>query len=617
MFTKIYKIILAHKIISVIAVLAVIGGGYYWYSSSRNGTMVTKYIIEKATQGTIVTSVSESGQVESVSSIDVSPKVTETVTKVYVKVGDKVAAGQLLVQMDTTNEADAVKKAQISLQSAQLNSRELQEVSTSTLLQDQMSVTKAKQSLEIASSSFAEDYRDGFDTLSATTVDLQNVMTELKNFVEGNDLSQTQNNPDAYVNVMPNYLQASTTLYRDVVITTYTTAASSYQDMMTSYHAANRNDSHATLDALFSKSYNTLQSISALVRASYDFLNYIVNNYPKRAGLASLPAVTNTYQTALGTYLSTVNNHITSIGNVISGITNDGGIVTNDEMSLSLAEEALAELVAGPTETELLSQQLAVENAQTSLDDAETSLADCSVRAPIDGTISAVDAAVGQTVVSPAVSMVSNEKIAILTLNEEDVVNVAVGDKATLTFDAIDGLSLAGQVAEVSPIGTVSQGVVSYTAKISFSDTTKQVKSGMSVTADIATETHLDVVTIPSSAVQTMGSSTYVLVPSSDVSDADLAVSANGGMTIDSLKRVSVTVGLSDGTATEIISGLSIGDQVVVKTIKSTVSAISSLSTKKSGSILNILSGGGGTPPSGGGTPPSGGLSGGTTATGR
>jgi multidrug efflux pump subunit AcrA (membrane-fusion protein) len=197
MFAKLRRIIFAHRIISLVAVIAIAGGGYYWYQASRGSTTVTKYVVENATLSTITTSISGSGQVGTVSSIDIKPQVTETVTKVYAKVGDKVSAGQLLVQLDTTNEAKAVKKARLSLQSAQLSSANLQEISTTTLLQSRASVTKAEQSLETASSSLAGDYQNGFDTLSATIVSLQEVMAKLEDFVLGNDVSKTQENPDA------------------------------------------------------------------------------------------------------------------------------------------------------------------------------------------------------------------------------------------------------------------------------------------------------------------------------------------------------------------------------------------------------------------------------------
>ena len=102
-----------------------------------------------------------------------------------------------------------------------------------------------------------------------------------------------------------------------------------------------------------------------------------------------------------------------------------------------------------------------------------------SVRAPIDGVVSAVPAVVGEAVPSPAVSYgVPDGELAEVTLNEIDAAKVTLGDKATLSFDAFPDLSLAGQVTELDPVGTVSQGVVNYNAQIAFQANSSRTQAG-------------------------------------------------------------------------------------------------------------------------------------------
>ena len=115
--------------------------------------------------------------------------------------------------------------------------------------------------------------------------------------------------------------------------------------------------------------------------------------------------------------------------------------------------------------------------------------------------ISAVPAIVGETVPTPAASMVAEGKLAQVTVNEVDAAKVALGDKATLTFDALPGVTIAGTVAVVNGVGAVSQGVVSYTATISFDTQNPQIMPGMSMTADIITGTETGLI-VPSSAVR-------------------------------------------------------------------------------------------------------------------
>ena len=207
MLSKIYKIILSHKVISVIVALVVIGGGYYWYNSSQSGVTVTKYVIEKATQSTVTASVTGSGQTQAVTAIHIKPQVTETVVKVSVGVGDHVTAGQLLVTLDTSNEEQSLKQAQLSLQSAQLALAKLQEAPTaSSLAQSQDALTIAEENLSDASMTLEKDYQSGFSTIGSAFVDFQSVMADA-GLVGGTEINKTQSNPDAYVNLMPNYLR--------------------------------------------------------------------------------------------------------------------------------------------------------------------------------------------------------------------------------------------------------------------------------------------------------------------------------------------------------------------------------------------------------------------------
>ena len=605
MIEKIKKVLIGHKIISGIVIVVVLAGGLWWYNTIQNGTTIVKYVVENAVQGTVVTTVSESGQVNAVTTINIQPHITETVISVPAKVGSHVVAGQILVILDTKNEEKALKQANLSLQSAQLSLAKLQKPPTAVSLgQSQNAVTKSHENLLQASTTLQKDYQNAFDTLGSSFVDFQNVMSQLQSFVVGTDINKSQSNPDAYVNLMPNYLQITTRPYRDDVISHYAAALAAYQSNLADYHAKSRYNDEATLDSLFSETYTTSKLISESVKSVKSMLNFIVNNYPTNLGLAQLPTITNTFQTSFGNYTNTANNDVSNILSAMNAIASDKTAMSDARLSLDEASTSLASLVAGADSLDVQSQQLNIAQAQASVETAQENLNNCYIRAPIAGIVSVVNAVVGETVSSLTVSMIGEGQIAEITMSETDAINVKIGNRATLTFDAIEGLSIAGTVTEIDPVGVVSQGVVSYSAKISFNDTTNRVKPGMSVSADIATATHQDVIIVPSSAIQTVGSSTYVLIPLANLSDTDLAASANGGVIIDSTKRALVTTGLSDGTVTEINSGLKTGDQVIVKTIKSTAASASSGSSasasRSSGSLLNVLGGSrGGVPPAG------------------
>lgn len=593
---KFKNFVKAHKIVSTVAVILLAIGAYEAYASANTAVAVTKYVVQDAAQGTIVSSVSATGQVAAVTSIDVKPQTSETVTKIYVQPGDQVTAGQPLAQLDTTNEANALQQAQFSMQSAQLSLAKLEEApATSTLVGDEDSVTQAEQSVANASTTLQKDYETGFDDLGSTFVDFQTVMSGMGNFVGGDNINRNQSNPDAYLNLMPQYLQAATLPYDQAAQAGYAAAVTAYQQDLAAYQAATRNSSTTTLDALFSQTYDTANTISAAVKSSKDLLSYVVDNYPSASSTSPLPAITTTFETNLGTYTNTIDGDVSSVANTQNTIQSDETSITNAALSLSQDQDSLAELQAGADPLSIQSQQLSIQQQQLSLQTAEQNLADDTIRAPIAGEISAVDAVVGETVASPAFSMVGSGEEAQVTLNEIDAAKVALGDQVTLTFDALPDVSLAGQVIEIDPVGTVTQGVVNYSVNIGFSQpantsSSDQVKPGMSVTANIVTQADQNVIAVPNAAIVTQGTASYILEPATPVSAADLTASASGGIILPATKEVPVTLGLSNDTQTEITSGVNVGDQIIVQTIKSTTAK----ATASTGSSALQLLGGAG-----------------------
>ena len=127
-----------------------------------------------------------------------------------------------------------------------------------------------------------------------------------------------------------------------------------------------------------------------------------------------------------------------------------------------------------------------------------------------------------------------------------------------------------------------------------------QVKPGMSVTANIVTQADQNVIAVPNAALVTSGGSSYILEPATPISSAELAASANGGIVIAATKQVPVVVGLANDTMTEITSGVNVGDQIIVQTIKSTAASKTTATTGGT-SALQLLGGGGGAARTGGG----------------
>lgn len=140
---------------------------------------------------------------------------------------------------------------------------------------------------------------------------------------------------------------------------------------------------------------------------------------------------------------------------------------------------------------------------------------------------------------------------ASVSINEVDASKVQKDQKVSMTFDAIEGLTLTGKVEQISTAGANSSGVVTYPATISFDSLDGKVKPQMSVTATITTDVKQDVLMVPNTAVKTQNDTHYI------------QIMQNGTPVQQDVK-----IGSANDTYTEITEGLKEGDTVVTQTIK-------------------------------------------------
>ena len=241
------------------------------------------------------------------------------------------------------------------------------------------------------------------------------------------------------------------------------------------------------------------------------------------------------------------------------------------------------------------------------LNQAKDQLGKTTLFAPIDGTVTSRTSEVGERVVGTAqfagtemmrVADLSNMEVQV-NINENDIVNVKVGDKAAIAIDAFPGKKFTGAVKEIGATAVTTgantqEEVTNFLVKIRIIDTDPGIRPGMSANADIATQSVENVVAVPIQSVtvrsregaKTMdqlaaardqkaaeskgeGAATAVNTRAQDKSaraDRDslnrvvfVLDGANGAK----VKMVSVETGIADSNYMEIKSGVSAGEQVV------------------------------------------------------
>jgi HlyD family secretion protein len=215
------------------------------------------------------------------------------------------------------------------------------------------------------------------------------------------------------------------------------------------------------------------------------------------------------------------------------------------------ARANLDALTATGTATDVQIQEAAVTQAEESLKQAQFELGYTTLRAPFGGIVTSVDILVGSVITSgtPVLTLVDRGIMHVdLTLSENDVVQVAVDQPVSLTIDSLQGWSASGTVSYVAPTAEVTNDVVTYAVQVSFPDNDPRVKVGMTANVDILTAEKRDVLLVPNSALLPKGSGQVVQVP---------------GAEGEQPQEVEVQTGLTDGTLTEITSGLAEGQQII------------------------------------------------------
>jgi len=592
-----------HKLLVIIIVLILGGSSYYAYTKLSVQSTETRYILETVQKETLLSSVSGSGQVALLDQLDISPTITGDLSSLKVKAGQEVAKGDLIAQLSCSDLNKQLRDARISLESAKISMAKTTQGATADELKSannkittaQRTLTDAKSSLldvkSKAVTDLANEYEDAITTLEDAHDKALDIVTR-----QINSMYINPQNEDAEINFVTSDSQLSSTA-------SWKRAASisALNDFANLINTLDTNQ--AKIDAALISADNYLATV-------IDFLNDL--GRAVEDGVITL----DTNESTLNSYASTVNSAKTSINTSVNSIktqkrdiatqitNNKNNITTAEnkvisaEESLTDAKDSLATLQAAPDALDVKSQKISLQQKQNSVSDILEDFEECSIEAPFDGVVSEINYEIGESVPSGEVLaiLITKQKVAEISLNEVDVAKVKVGQKATLTFDAIEDLSISGLVASVDTLGTTNQGVVNYGVKISFDAQDNRIKPGMTASASIITEVHSDVLTVSSGAVkQNTDDESYVEIIDNPISSTD---GSQGVKSETAPRQQIVTTGISNDTSIEIISGLKESDQVVTRTVSATADSSPAKTSNSSAGAMGGLGGmiGGGGP---------------------
>ena len=146
---------------------------------------------------------------------------------------------------------------------------------------------------------------------------------------------------------------------------------------------------------------------------------------------------------------------------------------------------------------------------------AADNLSKCRFVAPFDGVLSALNVEKGEIVITGTMNNPGTQIMTVSDLSrmlvraevdETDVVDMKLGQKAKISVDAFPDTTFAGTVTEIgntAKLSTISsvQGQTNFEVKVAFDDIVPQVRPGMTADVDIETATHPKTLAVPIQAV--------------------------------------------------------------------------------------------------------------------
>jgi len=568
MFSKIFKQILGHKLLTGIILVLIIGGGYFGYQGLAKNKNTIRYVTATVEKGTLIVSVSGSGQVSVSDQVDIKPKVSGDIAFVGVKNGQEVKAGTLLAKIDTRDAEKSVRDAETALETAKLELEELLNPPDElTLLQAENSLIQTKESRQKAEDNLEKSYEDGFNTVANAFLELPGIMAGLQDILFSSSFTTTQENISYYADAVKIY-DEKVLQYRTDAYNKYQLSRKAYDQNFEDYKSSSRFSDKAVTESLISQTYESVKNIAEAIKSANNLIQFYQDKLVER-GLRP-QTLSTTHLSNLNTYTGKTNSQLLNLLSTQNSIRDNKDAIVDADRSIEEKELSLARLKAGADDLDVRAKEIAVQQKEDALLTAKQDLADCSIHVPFDGIVAEIKIRRGDSISSGTAlaTLITQQKIAEISLNEVDAAKVEVGQKTTLTFDALPEVSISGKVSEVDTVGTVTQGVVNYGVKIAFDTEEEKVKPGMSATADIITDAKQDVLVLPNGAIKSQGDSYYVeLVEASEEMKQQLLTNTSGTILPTPPKSQPIEVGLSNDLSTEIVSGLKEGDIVVTSTI--------------------------------------------------
>ncbi|HEY3267202.1 MAG TPA: efflux RND transporter periplasmic adaptor subunit [Armatimonadota bacterium] len=584
--------------------VAILGGAAYIAVSRRSVSPagLTQYRIGTVSRGSVRKTVSSTGTLQPWTTVDIKSKAGGRVVNMMVDVGTQVKKGQIIAHIDPSDTQLSVNQAQSDIDSAEAKKEQSQQNYELQVQQSSIAIANAKAQLRSAQKS-----REAAKARFATARTQSDVQPDLTNAA----IAQAQ---ASYNQAVKQRAQLDSTNAQD-----RSSTQSAYDQAVA--NARNSQSNYTRQKSLLQKGFVSQQAVDN-AQASYEVAQAQVES--ARTKLDTLEAQILSNVEATDAHVAQAKAALRSAKAGAADVTTRRNSVLEADAALSQADAQVSQAEESVREAEANRRNIAIRKlditaavasetrSKASLQNATDTLAQTTVRAPSDGVI--LQKYVDQgTIITSGLSMNSSGSSIVqlgdttrmyvdVTVDETDIASVNVGQTVEVSMDAYPGVAFDGNVARIDPRAVAESNVTQIHVRVEVdneSPTFRLLKPGMNATCDFIVGEKQNALIVPTSAIRTDDTGTYVQIPSGgkpapadSVTGQAAAADAKVGV---KLERRAVEVGLQGDEASEVASGLKEGETVVVQTIEPATSAAKTTTTSalKSG----MPGGGGGAPP--------------------
>ena len=491
------------RIAAVVCVVGVAGAVLLPKKSVKPASADASYLEAAVERRNITNVFSGSGTISAANTYTVKSLVSGTVLTADFEVGDTIEQGTVLYTIDSSDAANSVEKAQLSLDQAQrsyedaVDGQYIRSTIGGTLVSYKVAVGDVVNAgQEIAT------VRD--DSTLLLTLDFP--AAEAANFTVGQSAQVILDGTFETVTGTVQSVSGADTLSTGSLLVRTVTIAVKNTGSLTTAQAASA----------------TVNGVSAAASAKFA--------YQKEQTITA-----------------------SSSGTVAALCVKEGASVSADTALVQLSGKELTKQVQSASDS--------LRSAEMSMEDTQKQMENYTITSPISGTVISKDVKAGDTVSSTAgtTTLCTIYDLSYLQMtvdvDELEILSIQEGQSVTITADAISDRTFTGVVTSVSKAGTTSGGTTTYPVTIRIDDT-GDLLPGMNATAEITTASAEDALSVPNAAI-VRGNYVLVTKDSPSASKADTTMNAPEGYVY-----VKVTTGTSDDDYIAVTSGLQEGDTV-------------------------------------------------------